>query len=161
MSERPPRIQPAKWRAIRAEYATDLRITLRELAERHAVPLTAIRKRSAREKWRERRPQYAPLGPPSPRREPVAVVTAGDFSRALAAEVSECLALCAEVREAEGYDAADRLRLIVPALEKIARIGESIFGEPAIEAPRPQTVVNVGLMSTCVPRPIRPIESPP
>lgn len=124
------------WRAARALYATDPRLTLERVAERFDLSLPAVRKRSSRERWRERdtdRPG-ASLSPNSGAVVAfVPPVTLRDFRKAVQEEACALLCLLRQARQTAEHDPIEAIRAIVPTLERLGRIAETAFEPVAPE----------------------------
>ncbi len=121
------------WRAARALYASDPRLTLQLVAERFDLSLHAVRKRSSRERWRERSQKCAE-GSREAKSEVAAdvvpVVTLSDFRKAVQQEAVAFLCLLRQARRTAEHDPIEAIRAIVPTLERLGRIAEAAF-EPA------------------------------
>lgn len=118
------------WRAARALYGSDPRLTLQVVAERFDLSLSAVRKRSSRERWRERdmdragASQTPNVGAIVPI---VAPVTLGDFRKAVQEEACALLCLLRQARQRAEHDPIEAIRAIVPTLERLGRIAETAF----------------------------------
>jgi hypothetical protein len=116
------------WRAARALYGSDPTLTLKLVAERFGLSLSAVRKRSSRERWRlQERAGTTPEAKPAVISEVVRVVTLGDFRNAVQDEAVALLCLLRQARRTAEHDPLEAIRTIAPTLERIGRIAETAF----------------------------------